>query len=97
MNYATNPSQVKRKATTTAKAVDIEHVINNNTPTISQQRVSSNNDNKPIRGRVDYNFFNYCSQCDLKLQKYVLRCTHCKQKVRTKPWYRSKILQFKRI
>ena len=93
MNTITNPSKVKGK--TTATAVVIEHITNNNTPTISQQRVLLNN--KPIRGRVDYNFFNYCSQCDLKLPKYILRCISCKQKVRTKPWHRSKILQFKRI
>ena len=94
MNPATNTSQVKGKATATAVA--IERIINNNSPTVSQRLARSNN-NKPIRGRVDYNFFNYCSQCDLKLPKNVLRCTICKQKVRTKPWHRSKILQFKRI
>ena len=91
MNPTTNPSQVKGKATATA--VDIQHIINNNSPTVSQQVAPS----KPIPGRVDYNFFNYCSQCDLKLAKNVLRCTICKQKVRTKPWHSSKILQFKRI
>jgi hypothetical protein len=97
MNPATHPSQVKWKATSTAAA--IEYIFNNNTPTVSQQRASSknNNNSKPIRGRVDYNFFNYCSQCDLKLSKYILRCTCCNQKVRTKLWHRSKILQFKRI
>ena len=94
MNPATNPSQVKGKATATEVA--IEHIINNNSPTVSQKLAWSNN-NKPIPGRVDYNFFNYCSQCDLKLSKYILRCTCCNQKVRTKPWHRSKILQFKRI
>ena len=45
MNTITNPSRVKGK--TTATAVDIEHITNNNTPTISQQKVMLNN--KPIR------------------------------------------------
>jgi hypothetical protein len=94
MNPITNHTQVKGKAIATAVA--IERTINNNTPTLLQQLPPSNN-NKPIRGRVDYNFFNYCSQCDLKLPKNILRCISCKQKVRTKPWHRSKILQFKRI
>ena len=95
MNPITNHTQVKGKAIATAVA--IERTINNNTPTLLQQLPPSNNNNKPIRGRVDYNFFNYCSQCDLKLPKNILRCISCKQKVRTKPWHRSKILQFKRI
>jgi hypothetical protein len=97
MNPTTNPSQVEGKATATAVA--IERIINNNTtPTVSQLRArSNNNNNKPTPGKVDYNFFNYCSQCDLKLPKNILRCKICKQKVRTKPWHRSKILQFKRV
>jgi hypothetical protein len=94
MNPTTNPSKVKEKATATAVA--IERIINNNSPTVSQKLERLNN-NKPIPGRVDYNFFNYCSQCGLKLPKNILRCISCKQKVRTKPWHRSKILQFKRI
>jgi len=36
---------------------------------------------KPSRSRVDYNFSNYCSQCDLKLSKQTLRCPDCRQKV----------------
>ena len=52
---------------------------------------------KQVRSRVDYNFFNYCSTCNIKLPKHTLRCPECKQKVRTKPWHRSKIIQFKRI
>jgi lipopolysaccharide biosynthesis regulator YciM len=52
---------------------------------------------KPTRSRVDYNFFNYCSQCDLKLSKKTLRCPECRQKVRTRPWHRSKIVEFRRI
>ena len=66
MNPTANPSQVKGKATATAVA--IERIINNNSPTVSQKLARSNN-KKPIPGRVDYNFFNYCSQCDLKLPK----------------------------
>jgi hypothetical protein len=52
---------------------------------------------KPSRSRVDYNFFNYCSQCDIKLSKQMLRCPDCRQKVRTRPWHRSKIIEFRRI
>ncbi|MBV9176117.1 MAG: hypothetical protein JO297_03680 [Nitrososphaeraceae archaeon] len=52
---------------------------------------------KPARSRVDYNFFNYCSHCDIKLSKQMLRCPDCRQKVRTRPWHRSKIIEFKRI
>jgi predicted amidophosphoribosyltransferase len=52
---------------------------------------------KPSRSRVDYNFFNYCSLCDLKLSKHTLRCSECRQKVRTKSWHRSKIVEFSRI
>jgi hypothetical protein len=52
---------------------------------------------KPARSRVDYNFFNYCSTCDIKLSKQMLRCPDCRQKVRTRPWHRSKIIEFRRI
>lgn len=52
---------------------------------------------KPVPGRIDYNFFNYCAPCGLKLEKEILRCPQCRQKVRTKPWHRSKILKVKRI
>ncbi|HZC20030.1 MAG TPA: hypothetical protein VE223_00140 [Nitrososphaeraceae archaeon] len=52
---------------------------------------------KPARSRVDYNFFNYCSQCDIKLSKQMLRCPDCRQKVRTRPWHRSKIIEFRRM
>lgn len=40
---------------------------------------------KPIGSRVDYNLFNYCSNCNLKYSKQILRCPDCRQKVRTKP------------
>ena len=52
---------------------------------------------RPVRSRVDYNLFNYCSTCNVKLPKHTVRCPDCKQKVRTKPWHRSKIIQLKRI
>ncbi|HKU83972.1 MAG TPA: hypothetical protein VJP58_08015 [Candidatus Nitrosocosmicus sp.] len=52
---------------------------------------------KIIPSRVDYNFFNYCSTCELKYPKQVVRCNECRQKVRTKPWHRSRIVRFKRI
>ena len=52
---------------------------------------------RPIPSRIDYNFFNYCSTCELKYPKQVLRCKDCNQKVRTRPWHRSKIIDRKRI
>ena len=52
---------------------------------------------KPVPRRIDYDFFNYCSICELKYPKNVLRCRDCNQKVRTRPWHRSKIIDRKRI
>lgn len=52
---------------------------------------------KPIPSRVDYNFFNYCSTCELKYPKLILRCKDCNQKVRTRPWHRSRVVDRKRI
>jgi hypothetical protein len=52
---------------------------------------------KPSARRIDYIFFNYCSSCELKYPKQVLRCKDCNQKVRTRPWHRSKIVDRKRI
>ena len=52
---------------------------------------------KPIPSRIDYNFFNYCSTCEYKYPKQILRCKDCNQKVRTRPWHRSKIIDRKRI
>ena len=52
---------------------------------------------RPIPSRIDYNFFNYCSICELKYPKQILRCKDCNQKVRTRPWHRSKIIDRKRI
>jgi hypothetical protein len=52
---------------------------------------------KAIARRIDYNYFNYCSTCELKYPKEILRCKDCKQKIRVTPWHRSKILDSKRI
>lgn len=52
---------------------------------------------KPIPSRLDYRIFNFCATCNLKFSKEVLRCPDCKQKVRVKPWHRSKIIEQKRI
>ncbi|HZA71143.1 MAG TPA: hypothetical protein VE548_15725 [Nitrososphaeraceae archaeon] len=52
---------------------------------------------KPVPSRIDYNFFNYCSICELKYPKQILRCRDCNQKLRTRPWHRSKIIDRKRI
>jgi DNA-directed RNA polymerase subunit RPC12/RpoP len=52
---------------------------------------------KPMPSRLDYRIFNFCATCNLKFSKEVLRCPDCKQKVRVKPWHRSKILEHKRL
>jgi hypothetical protein len=52
---------------------------------------------KPTPSRIDYNFFNYCSTCELKYPKLVSRCKDCNQKVRTRPWHRSKVVDRRRI
>jgi hypothetical protein len=66
---------------------------------LSSDLVNSLTENKvkPIPSRIDYNFFNYCSICELKYPKQILRCRDCNQKVRTRPWHRSKIIDRKRI
>jgi DNA-directed RNA polymerase subunit RPC12/RpoP len=70
------------------------------------QKLSTNNSTaittflsktKPMPARLDYRIFNYCATCNLKFSKEVLRCPDCKQKVRVKPWHRSKIIEHKRI
>jgi lipopolysaccharide biosynthesis regulator YciM len=33
----------------------------------------------PVRSRVDYSLFNYCSTCNVKLPKQTVRCPDCKQ------------------
>jgi hypothetical protein len=52
---------------------------------------------KPIARRIDYNYFNYCSTCELKYPKEILRCKDCNQKIRVKPWHRSEMFDSKRI
>ena len=66
---------------------------------LSQSRVNSvdKSQAKLIPSRIDYNFFNYCSTCELKYPKQILRCMDCNQKVRTRPWHRSKMIDRKRI
>ena len=66
---------------------------------LSQSRVNSIDlsRTKLIPSRIDYNFFNYCSTCEMKYPKQILRCKDCNQKVRTRPWHRSKIIDRKRI
>ena len=66
---------------------------------LSQSKVNSIDlsRTKLIPSRIDYNFFNYCSTCELKYPKQILRCKDCNQKVRTRPWHRSKIIDSKRI
>jgi len=55
-----------------AKVSLADSTTNNNTLIIDQQATWLK---KPSRSRVDYNFFNYCSLCDLKLSKHTLRCS----------------------
>ena len=50
-----------------------------------------------IPSRVNYQIFNYCSTCATKYPKQVLRCKDCNQKVRTRPWHRSKLKDYKRL
>ena len=52
---------------------------------------------KPMPSRLDYRIFNFCATCNLKFSKEVLRCPDCKQKVRVKPWHRSKIIEHERL
>lgn len=70
-----------------------------NKKSLSPDLVNSLTENKvkPTPSRIDYNFFNYCSICELKYPKQILRCRDCNQKVRTRPWHRSKIIDRKRI
>jgi DNA-directed RNA polymerase subunit RPC12/RpoP len=63
---------------------------NNNTVTLLSKT-------KPMPSRLDYRIFNFCATCNLKFSKEVLRCPDCNQKVRVKPWHRSKIVEKKRI
>lgn len=45
---------------------------------------------------VDYSS-NYCATCLTKLPKEILRCPDCRQKVRTRPWHRPKLIDLKRV
>jgi hypothetical protein len=76
-----------------------EPVIESYENSLTADRVISlaKNKVKPIPSRIDYNFFNYCSICEVKYPKQILRCKDCNQKVRTRPWHRSKIIDQKRI
>jgi len=47
--------------------------------------------------RTDYRFYNYCSTCAIKYSKEIFRCKECNQKVRTRPWHRSKLEEWKRV
>ena len=46
---------------------------------------------------VDYASSNYCATCLTKLPKEILRCPDCRQKVRTRPWHRPKLIDMKRV
>lgn len=76
-----------------------EPVIESYENSLTDDRANSLTKNKvkPIPSRIDYNFFNYCSICEVKYPKQILRCKDCNQKVRTRPWHRSKIIDQKRI
>ena len=41
------------------------------------------------KGRVDYNFVNYCSTCNLKYPKSFYYCGQCNRKLRFKPFNRT--------
>ena len=67
------------------------------TNNLSSELAHENKQVKRVASRIDYNFFNYCSICQLKYPKEVLRCKDCNQKVRIRPWHRSKPADLKRI
>lgn len=64
---------------------------------LSSELVDEKTRVRPIPSRVDYRFFNYCSTCAIKYSKEILRYKECNQKIRTKPWHRSKLIVWKRI
>lgn len=76
---------------TVLKSSKDEKVLSSSTINVDKSQA------KLIPSRIDYNFFNYCSTCELKYPKQILRCKDCNQKVRTRPWHRSKIIDRKRI
>ena len=85
------------KSKATAYDAVLESYQNEKSLTSDTVNSLTKNKVKPIPSRIDYNFFNYCSICELKYPKQVLRCKDCNQKVRTRPWHRSKIIDQKRI
>jgi hypothetical protein len=47
--------------------------------------------------RINYNTSNYCTKCAWVAAKQVVRYPECGQKLRTKPYYSSKLTDVKRI
>ncbi|WP_415280667.1 hypothetical protein [Candidatus Nitrososphaera sp. FF02] len=47
--------------------------------------------------KIDYSIFNYCTKCTLTLVKQTMRCPECGQKVRTRPYYSSKLTRARRV
>lgn len=47
--------------------------------------------------KVDYSISNYCTKCTLIILKQIVRCPECGQKVRTRPYYSSKLTSARRI
>jgi hypothetical protein len=47
---------------------------------------------RSVRGRIDYNLFNYGVTCGYKLPKEILCCPDCRQKVRTRLWHKPKVV-----
>ncbi|MEO9362325.1 MAG: hypothetical protein ABI348_00355 [Nitrososphaera sp.] len=47
--------------------------------------------------KIDYDVSNYCTKCALVIVKQIVRCPECGQKVRTRPYYSSKLTSAKRI
>ncbi len=67
---------------------------------VKPKRITMSNNQivvRPSRGRVDYNFVNYCSTCNIKYLKSVLYCGQCNRKLRFKPFNRTKEIEFSRI
>src|SRR5438093_13449372 len=63
---------------------------------LSESPISGKHKNR-IPCRIDYRFYNYCSTCAIKYSKEIFRCKECNQKVRTRPWHRSKLEEWKRV
>jgi len=67
---------------------NIKNIIEKSNPMAEQTTLML----KSVRGRIDYNLFNYCATCGYKLPKSMLRCPDCRQRVRTRPWHRPKLV-----